>query len=208
MSNSRAVPATHVLENKLVPLPQGPIHPPSRQTLVSASAANEAILRPRPAARLPRLPRGADSIDLRILRTLQREGRISYLKLGQAVHLSPTAVFERVKRLEREGFIVGYEARLDEKKLGAGNTIYIELRLERACNNAMQRFNEAVRACPDIIECHLVAGEFDYLIKARACEGGVDGDSVPPSVRMLPGVRDMRTVGVKNAVKHERTLIF
>lgn len=198
--------ATQVLENKLVPLRRGPIHPSPRQTLVSAPAANESdVTTPRTG---PRLPRGADGIDLRILRTMQREGRISYLRLSQAVHLSPTAVFERVKRLEREGFIIAYEARLDAVKLGAGTTIYVEVRLERACNAAMQRFNDAVRACPDIVECHLVAGEFDYLIKARVNIESTDDDPLPPAIRALPGVRDMRALGVKSAVKSERALVF
>jgi len=182
------------------------VPPPSHRVDEPAVEARPAPL-PVPAT-VVRLPAGADRIDLRILRTLQRCGRISYQKLGEEVHLSPTAVFERVKRLEREGFILGYEARLDAAKLGSGGTMYIEVRLERACIGAMQRFNDAVRACPDVMECHLVAGDCDYLMKIRLADDHVMDDPLPASIRALPGVREMRGFGVKTGLKQERSLSF
>lgn len=161
-----------------------------------------------PPATVIRLPPGVDRIDLRILRTLQRSGRISYQKLGDEVHLSPTAVFERVKRLEREGFILGYEARLDASKLGAGGTMYVQVRLERACIDAMGQFNEAVRACPEVMECHLVGGDCDYLMKIRVADDHAIDDPLPASIRSLPGVREMRGFGMKAGLKQERALSF
>lgn len=112
-------------------------------------------------------PHSLDKIDARILRVLQRDGRISNLKLAEDVHLSPTAVLERVKRLPRDGYILGYEARLDPEKRGAGMMVFIEVVLDRTTQDAMKHFKAAVQVRPEILECHLVAGGFDYLIKTR-----------------------------------------
>jgi Lrp/AsnC family leucine-responsive transcriptional regulator len=205
--------AVQRIETDIIPLTRAPVLAPHLHRVSTSGPANQQI---HPAthghpshapATVLRLPPGADRIDLRILRTLQRCGRMSYQKLGQEVHLSPTAVFERVKRLEREGFILGYEARLDAAKLGAGRTLYIEVCLERACIGAMERFNDAVRACPEIMECHLVAGDCDYLVKIRMADDQAD-DELPASIRALPGVRDIRTFGVKSGLKDERALSF
>src|SRR5574343_921215 len=112
-------------------------------------------------------PRGLDKIDLRILRVLQADGRISNLKLAEAVHLSPTAVLERVKRLTRDGYILGYEARLNPAKLGAAMLVFIEVHLDRTVQDVMDTFKAAVQARPEILACHLVAGGLDYLLKTR-----------------------------------------
>ena len=205
--------AAQRIETDIIPLNRAPhLHRvtqsgPANQQIHSSHAPSTVLRTQAAPATLLRLPAGADRIDLRILRTLQRCGRMSYQKLGQEVHLSPTAVFERVKRLEREGFILGYEARLDAVKLGAGRTLYLEVCLERACIGAMERFNDAVRACPEIMECHLVAGDCDYLVKIRMADDQPD-DELPASIRALPGVRDIRTFGVKSGLKDERALSF
>uniref|UniRef100_UPI00286BC93F AsnC family transcriptional regulator n=1 Tax=Roseateles sp. TaxID=1971397 RepID=UPI00286BC93F len=106
-----------------------------------------------------------DKIDARILRVLQSDGRISNLKLAEAVHLSPTAVLERVKRLTRDHYILGYEARLNPAKLGAAMLVFIEILLDRTVQDVMDNFKAAVQARPEILECHLVAGGYDYLLK-------------------------------------------
>ena len=111
-----------------------------------------------------------DAIDRRILRALQADGRISNLKLAEEVHLSPTAVLERVKRLTRDGFILGYEARLNPAKLGAGLLVFIEVLLDRTVHDVMDTFKAAVQVRPEIMECHLVAGGFDYLLKTRVAD--------------------------------------
>ncbi|TXH41732.1 MAG: winged helix-turn-helix transcriptional regulator, partial [Burkholderiaceae bacterium] len=106
-----------------------------------------------------------DKMDRKILRVIQQDGRISNLKLAETVHLSPTAVLERVKRLTREGYILGYEARLNPAKLGASMLVFIEVVLDRTTPDVMNAFRAAVQSTPEILECHLVAGGFDYLIK-------------------------------------------
>ena len=103
-------------------------------------------------------PSALDKIDARILRVLQKDGRISNLKLAEEVHLSPTAVLERVKRLARDGYILGYEAKLNPEKLGAGMMVFIEVVLDRTTHDAMNTFKAAVQVRPEILECHLVAG--------------------------------------------------
>ena len=88
------------------------------------------------------------------------------------MHLSPTAVLERVKRLTRDGYILGYEARLNPDKLGAGLMVFIEVVLDRTTPDVMNDFKAAVQVRPEILECHLVAGGFDYLIKTRVADMG------------------------------------
>src|SRR5436309_12821168 len=86
-----------------------------------------------------------DKIDAKSLRVRQKDGRISNLKLAEEVHLSPTAVLERVKRLTRDGYILGYEARLNPAKLGAGMLVFIEVLLDRTAPDVMETFKAAVQ---------------------------------------------------------------
>src|SRR5574339_702161 len=96
-----------------------------------------------------------DRIDLKILQVLQGDGRLSNLKLAEAVALSPTAVLARVQRLTREGYILGYEARLDPLKLGAGLMVFVEVLLDRTTPNVFEAFKAAVQAHDAILECHM-----------------------------------------------------
>ena len=147
-----------------------------------------------------------DKIDVKILSVLQRDGRISNLKLAEAVHLSPTAVLERVKRLTRERYILGYEARLNPDKLGAGMLVFIEVVLDRTTHDAMNTFKAAVQVRPEILECHLVAGGFDYLIKTRVANMQAYREFVGSVIWALPGVRETRTYAVMEEVKNSTML--
>ena len=147
-----------------------------------------------------------DKIDARILRVLQNDGRISNLKLAEEVHLSPTAVLERVKRLTRDGFILGYEARLNPDKLGAGMMVFIEVVLDRTTHDAMKTFKAAVQVRPEIMECHLVAGGFDYLIKTRVANIQAYREFIGSVIWSLPGVRETRTYAVMEEVKNTTLL--
>ena len=113
---------------------------------------------------------GLDRLDLRILAALQVDGRITNLKLAEAIGLSPTAVLARVQRLTRDGYILGYEARLNPLKLGAGMLVFVEVLLDRTTPNVFDAFKAAVQVRPEIMECHMVAGGFDYLIKTRSAD--------------------------------------
>ncbi|GAB4087596.1 Lrp/AsnC ligand binding domain-containing protein [Hydrogenophaga soli] len=146
-------------------------------------------------------PDGLDRIDLRILDVLQRDGRISNLKLAEAVALSPTAVLARVQRLTREGYILGYEARLNPIKLGAGMLVFVEVLLDRTSPNVFEQFKAAVQVRPEIQECHMVAGGFDYLIKTRTADMNSYREFAGNVLWQLPGVRETRTYAVMEEVK-------
>jgi Lrp/AsnC family leucine-responsive transcriptional regulator len=147
-----------------------------------------------------------DRIDLRILDLLQRDGRISNLKLAESVALSPTAVLARVQRLTREGYILGYEARLDPLKLGVGMLVFVEILLDRTTPHVFDQFKAAVQARPEIMECHMVAGGFDYLLKTRVADMNAYRDFAGAVLWQLPGVRETRTYAVMEEVKNSMLL--
>lgn len=149
---------------------------------------------------------GLDRIDRRILTLLQEDGRIANLRLAQLVHLSPTAVLERVKRLTREGFILGYEARLNPKLLNAGLMVFIEVMLDRSTPDVLSQFAAAVKDRPEILECHMVAGSFDYLLKVRVADIAAYRQFVGDTLAALPGVRETRSYAVMEEVKNSQRL--
>lgn len=149
-----------------------------------------------------------DRIDARILRVLQRDGRISNLKLAEAVHLSPTAVMERVKRLKREGFILGVHARLNPDKLGRRVAAFVEVQLDRTAADVMRRFTAAVHERAEVLECHLIAGGFDYLLKLRVADGTDWQVQVADLVHALPGVREHRSYTVMEQIKHGHAIVL
>jgi Lrp/AsnC family leucine-responsive transcriptional regulator len=122
------------------------------------------------------------------------------------VRLSPTAMLERVKRLTRDGYILGYAARLNPSKLGAGLLVFIEVLLDRTTPDAMNLFKAAVQVRPEILACHLVAGGFDYLIKTRVANMQVYREFVGAVIWTLPGVRETRTYAVMEEVKNTTAL--
>lgn len=147
-----------------------------------------------------------DRIDLRILNVLQADGRISNLKLAEAVSLSPTAVLARTQRLQREGYILGYEARLNPLKLGRGMLVFVEVLLDRTTPNVFNEFKAAVQVRDEILECHMVAGGFDYLIKTRMADMAAFRDFAGSVLWQLPGVRETRTYAVMEEVKNSSRL--
>ncbi len=147
-----------------------------------------------------------DRIDRKILAILQEDGRISNLKLAESVALSPTAVLARVQRLTREDYIVGYEARLNPLKLGAGTLVFVEVLLDRTTPNVFEQFKAAVQVRPEIMECHMVAGGFDYLLKTRTADMNAYREFAGAVLWQLPGVRETRTYAVMEEVKHSTRL--
>jgi Lrp/AsnC family leucine-responsive transcriptional regulator len=147
-----------------------------------------------------------DRIDRRILDVMQKDGRISNLKLAEAVSLSPTAVLSRVQRLTKEGFILGYEARLNPIKLGAGMLVFVEVLLDRTTPNVFEQFKAAVQVRDEIMECHMVAGGFDYLLKTRTADMNSYRDFAGTVLWQLPGVRETRTYAVMEEVKNSSAI--
>lgn len=149
-----------------------------------------------------------DRIDLKILNTLQIDGRSSNLKLAETVTLSPTAVLARVQRLTRDGYILGYEARLNPLKLGAGMLVFVEVLLDRTTPNVFEAFKAAVEVYPEIMECHMVAGGFDYLLKTRMLDMAAYRHFAGTALWQLPGVRETRTYAVMEEIKNTTRLAF
>ena len=108
-----------------------------------------------------------DSIDRRILDVLQRQGRITMTELGEQVGLSTSPCSERVKRLERQGLISGYHAHIDAQRLGRSLLVFIEITLSQKSPQIFETVRREVGAMPEVLECHLVSGSFDYVLKAR-----------------------------------------
>lgn len=147
-----------------------------------------------------------DRIDLKILGALQQDGRISNLKLAETVALSPTAVLARVQRLSKDGYILGYEARLNPLKLGAGMMVFVEVLLDRTTPNVFEAFKAAVQVRSEIMECHMVAGGFDYLLKTRMADMAAYRDFAGTVLWQIPGVRETRTYPVMEEVKNTQQL--
>ena len=146
-------------------------------------------------------PPDFDRIDLKILRLLQADGRLPNLKLAEAVGLSATAVLARTQRLQREGVIQGYEARLDPHKLGRGLLVFVEVLLDRTTPNVFDQFRAAVQVHDEILECHMVAGGFDYLLKTRMADMAAYRSFAGHVLWQMPGVRETRTYAVMEEVK-------
>jgi len=147
-----------------------------------------------------------DRIDRRILAHLQDDGRMSNLKLAEAVALSPTAVLARVQRLTRDGFIQGYQAVLNPQLLGARMLVFVEVLLDRTTPNVFEQFRAAAQVQPPILECHMVAGGFDYLLKIRVADMEAYRQFAGSVLWQLPGVRETRTYAVMEEVKSSSKL--
>lgn len=145
--------------------------------------------------------RELDKIDRHILRVLQQEGRISYVELGERVGLSTTPCMERVRRLEREKFILSYGARLNPHKLQANLLVFVEISLNSKSADIFDDFRRAATKLPHVLECHLVSGDFDYLIKARISEMASYRKLLGDILLKLPGVRESKSYIVMEEIK-------
>jgi Lrp/AsnC family transcriptional regulator, leucine-responsive regulatory protein len=147
-----------------------------------------------------------DDTDRRLVRVLQTEGRISNLDLAERCHLSASACSERVRRLREAGVIAGFAAVLDPVKVDRALLIFVEVVLDRTTGDVFEAFAEAARRSSDILECHMVAGGFDYLIKARVKDMAAYRDFLGDVLVQMPGVRETRTYAVLEEVKHTNVL--
>ena len=150
--------------------------------------------------------RELDRIDRHILQLLQEEGRMSYVELGERVGLSTTPCMERVKRLEREKFILGYGARLNPQKLQANLLVFVEISLYSKSADIFDDFRRAATKLPHVLECHLVSGDFDYLIKARISEMASYRKLLGDILLRLPGVRESKSYIVMEELKETLAL--
>ena len=134
-----------------------------------------------------------DGYDRKILSVLSIEGRISMTALGEHVGLSKTPVTARVKRLEEDGVITGYRATLSASTLGVEHIAFLEVKLSDTREKALDAFNQAVRAIPEVEACHMIAGGFDYLIKVRTSDIFAYRQVLGEQLSRLPNVASTST---------------
>lgn len=134
-----------------------------------------------------------DAMDLRLLNALQRSGRISNADLSEKVGLSASACHRRVQRLEAEGFIKEYVALLDARKLRRPTTVFVEITLSGQADEVLEAFEKAVARVPDVLECHLIAGQYDYLLKVVARDSEDFAQIHRRHLARLPGVAQMHS---------------
>ena len=142
-----------------------------------------------------------DPIDRRILAALAKDARLSMSALADTVGLSKTPVTLRVKRLESEGYIRGYHAALDAGKLGLAQVAFVQVTLEKTTADALEAFNAAVRRAPEIAECHMIAGGFDYLLKIRTRDVAAYRRALTDLIAHLPHVSQTSTFMAMESVK-------
>jgi len=142
-----------------------------------------------------------DRTDFKILELLQCDGRIANSKLAELVNLSPTAVISRVQKLTKEGYIFGYEAKLNPNKLDAGFVVFVEVMLDKTTPNALEEFEEAILDYPEISECHLMSGGFDFLLKVRSANMEEFRKMAGQVLWQLPGVKETRSYPVMEELK-------
>ncbi|MBT8071371.1 MAG: Lrp/AsnC ligand binding domain-containing protein [Gammaproteobacteria bacterium] len=142
-----------------------------------------------------------DRIDYKILRRLQGNARLTNADLARSVNLSPTPCLERVRRLEADGYILDYVTLLNPQKLGAGVISFIQVSLDRTNADVFERFKEQVSACPEVMECHMVAGGFDYLLKVRTRSMLEYRDFLGQTLARMSDIKQTHTYVVMEEVK-------
>ncbi len=147
-----------------------------------------------------------DRTDRRILGLLQADGRIATVELAERIGLSPTSTGERLRRLQREGYVAGFRAVLDPHRLGLGLLVFVEVSLDKTTPDVFERFAAAVRRAPEVLECHMVAGGFDYLVKTRVADMAAYRHFLGEILLALPGVKETRTYAVMEEVKSDGVL--
>lgn len=142
-----------------------------------------------------------DRTDIRILDILQKDGRLSNIKLAEAVNLSPTAALARVQKLTKDGFIVGYEAKLNPDLLNNSFVVFVEILLDKTTPNALEEFSHAVVHHPEIVECHMISGGFDFVVKIRCANMEAFRKISGQILWQLPGVKETRSYPVMEVIK-------
>lgn len=154
----------------------------------------------------PKKPKPLDRTDRHILECLQADGRISNVALAKKVNLTTTPCLERVRRLERDGYIKGYAAQLCPELVDASLLVFVEINLLRNSPGAFREFRRQAKQLPELLECHLVSGNFDYLLKARVKDMYEYRTLLGEKILALPGVSDSRSYVVMEEVKETMSL--
>ncbi|RCS59882.1 Lrp/AsnC ligand binding domain-containing protein [Parvibium lacunae] len=145
--------------------------------------------------------RNLDKVDRQLLTILQQDGRITMTDLANKIGLSTTPVTERVKRLEREGIIAGYHAHLNPHALGRNLLVFVEIKFSAKSGDLFEKVKRELSAIPEVMECHLVSGDFDYLIKARIAEMSEYRRLLGSILLQLPAAAESRSYVVMEEIK-------
>ena len=145
--------------------------------------------------------RDLDRVDRRILDLLQKNGRMPITELADKVGLSSTPCTERVRRMEREGVITGYHARVDPAALGRPLLVFVELKLSAKSGEVFEKVRREMLLVDEVMECHLVSGDFDYLVKARIAAMGDYRRLLGNILLKLPAAAESRSYVVMEEVK-------
>jgi Lrp/AsnC family transcriptional regulator, leucine-responsive regulatory protein len=145
--------------------------------------------------------RRLDRIDRTILKRLQANGRKTSAELAREVNLSTSACLDRVRRLESEDYIQGYTALLNPDNLGAGLLVFVQVRVDRTTPEIFEKFHSIVESLDEVVECHMVAGGFDYLLKIRVRDMNAYRKFLGTQLASLPGIAQTHTYVVMEEVK-------
>ena len=147
-----------------------------------------------------------DRIDIKILDILQKDGKISNVKLAEEVNLSATAALARVQKLSNEGYILGYEAKLNPELLNSNFVVFVEILLDKTTPNVLDSFSDAVVQYPEIMACHMISGGFDFLVKI-GCANMEEFRRISGQILwQLPGVKETRSYPVMEVIKDSSRL--
>jgi len=147
-----------------------------------------------------------DAIDLRILERLQQDARISNVELARAVNLSPSPCLARVRALEEDGTIARYVTLLDAKKIGITVSVLVQVTLEKQVEPALEAFERAVRERPEVMECYLMTGDADYLLRVVVPDVQALERFVVSELTSIPGISRIRSSFALKQVKYETAL--
>lgn len=153
------------------------------------------------------MPVDLDATDRTILAELQRDGRATHAALAEVVHLSPSACLRRVRRLEEEGVISGYVARLDRSAIGLGTTVFVEISLTSQNEDLLDEFEEAVRQVPEVVSCYLMAGNADYLLKVAVTDVADYERIHRTHMARLPGVANLQSSFALRSVAEDAPVV-
>jgi Lrp/AsnC family leucine-responsive transcriptional regulator len=147
-----------------------------------------------------------DAIDLAILNQLQNNSNINIKELASQINLTPTPVYERIKRLERDGYIMKYVALLDKQKLKKGMTVFCNVRLKEHAKNVGANFVKDIVALPEIIECYNIAGDYDFMLKILVEDMASYQDFVMHKLSTIENIGNTNSIFVMGEIKHSTAL--
>ncbi len=152
------------------------------------------------------MPNSLDAIDRRILAALQADGRLSNLELAERVGLSPSPCLRRVRMLERSGLIAGYGARIDRQRVGLDLTVFVSVNVDRHGEDNADRFRREMAQMPEVVACHIVSGESDFLLQVVTANFDHYRRFVLDRLLKIPGVKDIRSSFALETVKDDGPL--